>query len=153
MASASSTTQTTPLANSFGDDVDPLDGLYASVDGHLGSLQSEWSVPVYFDGVLGFETPPDLLSFSSEEHRDGDTQFIFDPSIYPPTESGLKELLAAIKKLLMSRVLFSWEATALVFLYVNVAIPTVIVPKKQKSTRKTLCSLTRFGYTRTTMMH
>ena len=98
MASASSTNQTTPSANSFCDDLDPLDdGLYASVDGHLGSLQSEWSLPVYFDGVLGFETAPDLLSFTSDEHR-GDTKFIFDPVLYPPTETGLKVLVVTIKK-------------------------------------------------------
>jgi hypothetical protein len=97
MASASNN-PTPPLDYAGDGDPDPLDGLHATMEARLLELKSSWSLPVYFDGVIGFDEAPDIFSFSSTEYRAKDKPYVFDPNLYPPTKIGLKTLLDDIKQ-------------------------------------------------------
>jgi hypothetical protein len=92
---------TIPPAHSLYDELDPLDSLYATLDEHLSTLQSCWTLSVYFDGVLGSASsslPVDLFACASPLNTDMPKKFIFDSTLYPPTLTGLKILLDTIKK-------------------------------------------------------
>jgi hypothetical protein len=135
------------------DEPDPLDGLYATLDGHLNQLQSCWTLPVYFDDVLGFPSlPVDLFSFTSEEHQSNNQQFIFDPPLYPPIQVQKSSWMPS-KKLQMNRVTRLMTGNHLGVLVCQHIYPYHQQTKDPRDFKEnSLKCKTRFGSTPTTIL-